>query len=89
MTMAEKEQKLKASKTEQAVLDAYFSTRQPLGKMEGVMVEEKKTTVQVQDDLSQILAIGDEVIVDYMLQKGYMLMQDDDGTPVWQIFRLR
>ena len=88
--MAEKEQKLKASKTEQAVLDAYFSTRQPLSGVFGDWLgEERKTTLQIQDDLSQTLGIAADVIVDYMLQKGYMLMQDDDGTVIWQMFRLR
>lgn len=87
--MSQDDQKLKATKTEQAVLDAYFSTRQPLGSMTMVMVEERKTTVQIQDDLLQTLKIEDVVIVDYMLHHEYMLMQDDDGTPIWQMFRLR
>ena len=84
-----KKDELKATATEKAVLDAYFSTRQPLSGLVGTMVEEQKTTVQIQDDLSPTLKIADEVIVDYMLQSGYMLKQDDDGTPIWQMFRLR
>ncbi len=88
--MSQDDQKLKATKTEQAVLDAYFSTRQPSGgNMTGVMVEERKTTLQIQDDLLPTLKIEDVVIVDYMLHHEYMLMQDDDGTPIWQMFRLR
>lgn len=87
--MSQDDQKLKATKTELAVLDAYFSTRQPLGCMTMGMVEERKTTVQIQDDLLQTLKIEDVVIVDYMLHHEYMLMQDDDGTPIWQMFRLR
>ncbi|SDZ94690.1 hypothetical protein SAMN05216455_10225 [Segatella bryantii] len=87
--MNQDEKKLKATKTEQAVLDAYFSTRQPLGSMTMEMVEERKTTQQIQDDLLPTLKIEDVVIVDYMLHHEYMLMQDDDGTPIWQMFRLR
>lgn len=87
--MNQDEKKLKATKTEQAVLDAYFSTRQPLGSMTMEMVEERKTTLQIQDDLLPTLKIEDVVIVDYMLHHEYMLMQDDDGTPIWQMFRLR
>lgn len=87
--MNQDEKKLKATKTEQAVLDAYFSTRQPLGSMTMEMVEEHKTTLQIQDDLLPTLKIEDVVIVDYMLHHEYMLMQDDDGTPIWQMFRLR
>lgn len=87
--MSQDDQKLKATKTELAVLDAYFSTRQPFSSMTMGMVEERKTTVQIQDDLLQTLKIEDVVIVDYMLNHEYMLMQDDDGTPIWQMFRLR
>lgn len=77
------------TRMEKAVLDAYFSTRQPLNGLSIGMVEERKTTVQIHDDLAPTLKIDDYVIVDYMLHHGYMLMQDDDGTPIWQMFRLR
>ena len=87
--MSQEEEKLKATRTEKSVLDAYFSTRQPLSGMAMGMVEERKTTLQIQDDLLPTLKIEDVVIVDYMLQHEYMLVQDDDGTPIWQMFRLR
>ena len=88
--MSQDDQKLKATKTEQAVLDAYFSTRQPSGgNMTGVMVEERKTTLQIQDDLLPTLKIEDVVIVDYMLQNGYLLKPDEDGSVVWNIYRMR
>ena len=77
------------TRMEKAVLDAYFSTRQPLNGLSMGMVEERKTTVQIHDDLAPTLKIDDYVIVDYMLHHGYMLMQDDDSTPIWQMFRLR
>lgn len=79
----------KASDIEKAVLDSYFSTRQPVFQDMIHTVEEKKTTLQVQDDLLPTLRITDEVIVDYMLQSGYLLVQDDDGSPIWQMWRMR
>lgn len=79
----------KASSIEKAVLDSYFSTRQPVFQDMTHTVEEKKTTQQVQDDLLPTLQISDEVIVDYMLQSGYLLVQDDDGSPIWQMWRMR
>lgn len=79
----------KASDIEKAVLDSYFSTRQPVFQDMTNTVEEKKTTLQVQDDLLPTLKITDEVIVDYMLQSGYLLVQDDDGSPIWQMWRMR
>lgn len=79
----------KASSIEKAVLDSYFSTRQPVFQDMTHTVEEKKTTQQVQDDLLPTLKITDEVIVDYMLQSGYLLVQDDDGSPIWHMWRMR
>ena len=79
----------KASSIEKAVLDSYFSTRQPVFQDMTHTVEEKKTTQQIQDDLLPTLQISDEVIVDYMLQSGYLLVQDDDGSPIWQMWRMR
>ena len=80
---------LKANKTEKAVLDSYFSIRQPNG-MEGIsMMQEHKTTLDIQDDLRTTLEIADDVIVDYMLQNGYLLKPDEDGSVVWNIYRMR
>ena len=87
--MARKERELKASDIEKAVLDSYFSTRQTGYDQNMSLIEERKTTLQVMDDLSPILTIEDSVIVDYMLWAGYMLIQEDDGSPVWQMWRLR
>ena len=81
--MARKERELKASDIEKAVLDSYFSTRQTVYDQNMSLIEERKTTLQVMDDLSPILTIEDSVIA------GYMLIQDGDGSPVWQIWRLR
>lgn len=80
---------LKANKTEKAVLDSYFSIRQPNG-MEGIsMMQEHKTTQDIQDDLRTTLEIADDVIVDYMLQTGFILKPDEDGSVVWNIYRMR
>ena len=86
--MKEAENRLKADRTERAVLDAYFSLRSPRDGEFMSMVEERKTTLQVQDDLRSTLEIEDVVIVDYMLHHGYLLIPDDDGSPIWRLFRL-
>lgn len=87
--MARKEENLKASDIERAVLDSYFSTRQNVYDRNLPLVEERKTTRQVMDDLLPTLRIDDDVVVDYMLSENYQLVQDDDGSPVWQIWRMR
>lgn len=83
-----KEKELKASDIERAVLDSYFSTRMAVYDQNLSLVEERKTTLQVMDDLLPILAIEDSVIVDYMLWAGYLLVQDEDGSPIWQLWRM-
>lgn len=79
----------KANAIEAAVLESYFSTRQHTFRKEFNPVEERKTTQQIQDDLLPTLRIADEVIVDYMLKRGFLLIQDEDGSPVWSMWRLR
>ena len=86
--MAKKEE-YKANAIEAAVLESYFSTRQQTFRKEFNPVEERKTTQQIQDDLLPTLMIADEVIVDYMLKRGFLLIQDEDGSPVWRMWRLR
>lgn len=87
--MARKEENLRASDIERAVLDSYFSTRQNVYDRNLPLVEERKTTRQVMDDLLPTLRIDDDVVVDYMLSENYQLVQDDDGSPIWQIWRMR
>lgn len=82
-------EELKATAIEKAVLDSYFSNRDHVYDQLVFTVEERKTTQQIQDDLRPTLTIADDVIVEYMLQKGYMLVQDDDGSPIWQMWKMK
>lgn len=80
---------LKANDLEKQVLDAYFSIRQPTGSLGDLLTEEIKTTIDIQDDLRNTLAIADDVITDYMLKNGYLLKPDIDGALVWNIYKMR
>lgn len=82
-------EEMKATAIEKAVLDSYFSNRDHVYDQLLFTVEERKTTQQIQDDLRPILTIADDVIVEYMLQKGYVLAQDDDGSPIWQMWKMK
>lgn len=82
-------EELKASKAELAVLDSYFSVRQPDGFVcDNLLVWENRRTVDIQHDLSTILSISDDVIVDYMLRKGYKLVRESEGLLTWYVTRL-
>lgn len=77
-----------AEALEIAVLDAYFSNRFARDESACALVEEKKTTVEIQDELSRTMKIDDYVIVDYMLKNNYLLVPDEDGSPIWRMFRI-
>lgn len=81
--------KFMANDIEITVLDGYFSNRQPVFLDMTHTIEEKKTTQQIQDDLISTLKISDEVIVDYMIQHDFLLVQDEDGNPIWQMWRMK
>lgn len=82
------EEKLKASPIERAVLDSYFAQRSNVRDALTHPLEERKTTTEIQDDLRPTLTIEDDVIVDYMLAANYQLVPNDDGSPIWQIWRM-
>lgn len=78
-----------SSKLEQAVLDSYFQTREPVRNELVCPLSERKTTEQIQDDLNPVLRISDTVIVDYMLRHDFQLVPEEDGSLVWQMYRMR
>lgn len=82
------ENKLKATPIERAVLDSYFAQRSNVRVELTHPLEERKTTLQIQDDLLPTLKIEDDVIVDYMLAANYQLVPNDDGSPIWQLWRM-
>ncbi len=83
-------QKYEATRSEEQVLDSYFSTRASnFDQGEVAYFEEDKTTTEIQDDLQPILDIKDSVIVDYMLKNGYVLKTLKDGSSVWMVFRMK
>lgn len=78
-----------ASNLEKTVLDSYFSTREPVYNQLVFPIEERKTTLQIQDDLNPVLCISDTVIVEYMISHDFQLVPEEDGSLVWQMYRMR
>lgn len=70
------------------MLDAYFETRLPL-PLDEVTPPELKTTLDIQDDLRDMLAVGNARIVAYMLSRAYTTATVLDGTVRWKIWRRR
>ena len=79
----------RADDVQQKVLDAYFSVRWANGSDMKMYALERKTTAQIHEELIATLDIDDDIIVDYMIKGGFVLAPDDDGSPIWQIYRLR
>lgn len=72
------------------VLDAYFASRSPLpgnSQLGDALVGEFKSTVEIADELSQIIHIPIVDIVIYMKTHGYILKTAEDGTVKWEIWR--
>jgi hypothetical protein len=72
------------------VLDAYFASRSPLpgnGALGDALVGEFKSTVEIADELSQIIPIPIVDIVIYMKTHDYVLKTAEDGTVKWEIWR--
>ena len=69
------------------VLDAYFSCRS--NRQELNMVQDNKTTQQIIDETADTLELDDKTVVTYMVEHGYLLTEDDDGSPIWMIYRMR
>ena len=53
------------------------------------MVQDNKTTQQIIDETADTLELDDKTVVTYMVEHGYLLTEDDDGSPIWMIYRMR
>ena len=67
------------------LLKSYFHFRDNLPR-EGY-IQEYKTTVQIQDDLSQMCSVTADEIIDYMVEREYSTTTEPDGTVAWAIWR--
>lgn len=76
---------------EEKVLEAYFFNRCPRDPNPGlsVYVRDDKTTQQIIDDLAETLTVDDKTVVRYMLQNNYVLTTQEDGSPIWVIYRIK
>lgn len=74
---------------EQVVLDAYFSVRSNNDIGGGVYAKDDKTTQQIIDELETTMEVSEKTVVKYMVDHDYILKTDEDGTPIWQIYRMR
>lgn len=69
----------------QQLLDSYFLVRRPLP--ESGFFQENKTTRQVMQELSPMMAIPSEDIVEYMVAHEYSTTTDADGSVCWAVWR--
>ena len=85
--MRENNQDRDAQKREFArkLLDSYFMFRENLPK-EGY-IQENKTTLQIMDELTPMMLLPTDDVVQYMLEHDYHTTTEQDGTVVWAIWR--
>lgn len=87
MSQRENDQDREAQKREFArqLLDSYFMFRDNLPK-EGY-IQENKTTLQIMDDLTPMMMLPTDDVVQYMLEHDYSTTTEQDGTVSWAIWR--
>ena len=87
MSQRENDQDCDAQKRKFAkqLLDSYFMFRENLPK-EGY-IQENKTTLQIMDELTPMMVLPTEDVVQYMMEHDYSTTTEQDGTVVWAIWR--
>ena len=85
--MRENNQDRDAQKREfaQQLLDTYFQFRDNLPR-EGY-IQENKTTLQIMDELTPMMMLSTDDVVQYMMEHDYSTTTEQDGTVVWAIWR--
>jgi hypothetical protein len=67
------------------LLDSYFTFRQNLpGEY---LIEDDKTTSDIQDELSEMMSLDQNIIFTYMRKHNFGLKTQKDGTVKWAIWR--
>ena len=83
---------MKENDLENMVLDAYFSTRAPkvdTVDYSAIYVEDSQTTEEIVEALSSTYPLTQQTVVEYMVNHGYLLVPEIDGSLVWKIWRIR
>lgn len=68
----------------QTVLDSYFANRRPTDDQFGDV--ELKSTIEIQDDLRDILEINAPYIASYLAKHEYILTECADGRMKWKLY---
>ena len=69
----------------QQLLDSYFTFRDNLPR-EGY-IQENKTTLQIMDELTPMMMLSTDDVVQYMLEHDFQTTTEQDGTVVWAVWR--
>lgn len=85
MTMEENKE-LKKEMIEK-VLNAYFQFRSNEPEFGGKkLVEDNKSTLDIIDDLTPMMTLGEEDVVEYLHRNGFQITSLEDGNVKWQIW---
>lgn len=67
------------------LLEVYLTSRSPMP--DDGYVPAFRTTVQIQDELEPMIHAGGMDIVEFLYEHGYRPTADEDGSPIWAIYR--
>lgn len=69
----------------QLLLDSYFMFRSNLPG--AGYIQENKTTLQIMDDLTPMMMLSTDDVVQYMVDHDYQPTTEHDGSVAWAIWR--
>ena len=72
------------NKTTQQIIDETADTLELDDKTVAIFGADKRGTIFAIYDISRNIGV-----VTYMVEHGYLFTEDDDGSPIWMIYRMR
>ena len=76
---------VKDSEVTKALLDSYFGCRSP--HPEQGYTQQNRTTLDITDDLMPMKRVDGEEVNKYMMEHGYDMTTEADGSVSWAIWR--
>ncbi len=70
------------------LLEAYFAKRLPTEPQNRNCIEEKKSSFEIAQEMSEMCTVTTDDVAAYMCERGFRVVTVEDGTPRWRFFRL-
>lgn len=69
------------------LLEAYFAKRSSRKPEKDNYIEEKKTSFEIAQEMSEMCTVTTDDVAAYMVERGFSIVMAEDGTPRWLFYR--